>query len=393
MSKVVCRVGKIKSFSKIGKAGKHNYRLDSEALRNHINQEMTKFNEVLFGSNDLIADCKARINQADKCANGKLRSNAVLAVEMILSASPAFFNDPENPDNLDNWKKANIDWLKKEYGPNFVNAVLHRDESTEHIHAFIIPIDADNKLNCRCILGGRDTLKNLQTNSYEAVKHLGLKRGTPKIITGAVHKQPSVWHGEQQEIAKDEKSITKAIDKVPVVKSNILGYVKAEEAHEHYTTKTKEEVKKATPKKIISLTNDNKELKAQELLHRKDKKKAKAEKELAEKIAEEEKSKAKNSEQILVETTAIYTENLKVAEANAYKTAMEFLNRPENKNRLQLAEKLPSRKKIELFDFLQNEMKKEFSLKNVDKVNVEKQVNKLREKILSPNNKNNGLSL
>lgn len=392
MSKVVCRVQKIKSFSKIGKASNHNYRYKNEVDRQHL--DLSKSNLCIHGSQDLLQDCKNRLDQADKNANGKFRTNAVLAVEMILSASPDFFNNPEKPEILDQWIKANVAWLKDQYGPNFVNAVVHLDEQTPHIHAIIIPIDDRNKLNCRCILGGRDTLKLLQDNSHEAVKHLGLERGTPKDITGATHKKTAEWRKEQLEIDLDKKSLTKAIDKVPVIETNFTKLIHVDKAHEYYTKKTKEAVKKATPNKILSLTNDNKDLKEQELLHRKAKDKANAEKEIAEKLAEEQKLNAEKSEEILIETTKIYEDSLKVAEKNAYKIALDFLQRPENKSKLEVARKATPQVRIKIAKAFEIEMQKEFELKNISKEDSQKAITKMRDKVNNiEKKKDKGLSI
>ena len=43
-----------------------------------------------------------------------------------------------------------MEYLQSEYGENAINAVLHLDEQTPHIHAFITPIENKNgiyKLN------------------------------------------------------------------------------------------------------------------------------------------------------------------------------------------------------------------------------------------------------
>ena len=386
MSFVVARVAKIKSFSTIGKAANHNFRLKSEYEREHVNRNI-KANILVHGSTDLLKDCKERINQADKKADGTIRSNAVLAVEMILSASPDFFNNPDKPENLDEWTKANVAWLKEQYGPNFVNAVVHLDEQTPHIHAFIIPIDERNKLNCRCILGGRDTLKNLQSNAYEAVKHLGLERGISKATTGATHKKTSQWRKEQLAIDLDKISLTNAIDTVPIIQSSFTKLITVEKAHEYYTSETKKAVKNATPSKILSLTNASKVSQANEKKYKKEMILFEEEKVAALKIAEEEKLNAEKSEEILIETTRIYNESLKVAEKNAYKIALDFLSKVENKSKLATAKKATPQTRIKIAKALETSMTKEFELKNVSKDIAEKEILKMRDKVLNTVNK------
>lgn len=405
MSKVVCRVSKVKSFASIKKAQNHNFRDQSIANRQHIDPTIN--NELLFGSVNLAQDCKARIDQADKTSTGKIRSNAVLAVEMILSASPDFFNDPENPQNLDEWTKANVAWLKKEYGPNFVNAVLHKDEQTPHIHAFIIPIDDRNKLNCRAILSGRESLTKLQTNAYDAVKHLGLERGISKDITGATHKKSSDWIKEQLEIDKDKKSFSKAIDKIPVIETGFTKLINIDKAHEYYTEKAKEAVKKSIPSKILSLANDNKDLKEQELLHRKakqkekeEKEKAQLEKEKAVQIAEKEKEKTetfiKENINKVDELTIEYNKYLKVAEKNAIEFALKiadnFYKKPETKDKLKLLDNAKQPTRIKIFDYLNKELTKELESKNIDPKKNDI-ANALKKHFNSKNNKTDEIKL
>ncbi len=94
-----------------------------------------------------------------------IRQNAVLCVEMLLTASPEYFrpNEPERagfyePERLEDWQQAVRKWLDDEYGDRIVRAELHLDESTPHIHAYLVPLDERGKLNCRGIFGGRQKL-------------------------------------------------------------------------------------------------------------------------------------------------------------------------------------------------------------------------------------------
>lgn len=263
MSKVVCRIQKLHSMQQIGKAGSHNFRKKSEANREHLKPKYK--NKTLIGSDDLVSDVKNRLDEAQKNANGDFRSNAVLAVEMILSASPEYFTDRAA---LDKWVEKNVTWLKSQYGDNCVNAVLHLDEQTPHIHVFIVPLDSKKKLNCREFFGGREKMKLLQDQSYLAVKELGIERGIPKEITGATHKKTKEWRKEQIQMDVEKTSFQESIEKMTCITSNITGLVKAEKADKYYKQLALETVKntyvprlKKSIKIAAKLITENKELK------------------------------------------------------------------------------------------------------------------------------------
>ena len=114
----------------------------------------------------------------------KIRTDAVYAVEILLTASPEYFR-PDDPskygdyqsDRLADWTAATIKWLKQEYGDKIVRAELHLDEATPHIHAYLVPTDENGQLNCKKIFGGRAKMFAFQDNYAAAMKPLGLERG------------------------------------------------------------------------------------------------------------------------------------------------------------------------------------------------------------------------
>ena len=116
--------------------------------------------------------------------NRKIRTDAVYAVEILLTASPEYFR-PDDPskygeyqqDKLDGWMEASQKWLGDEYGDRIVRAELHLDEATPHIHAYLVPVDERGQLNCKKIFGGRAKMFAFQDSYAAATKHLGLERG------------------------------------------------------------------------------------------------------------------------------------------------------------------------------------------------------------------------
>lgn len=191
MAQVSLRIQKLKCGNIAG-ATKHNQRKYSP---DNADPERSVLNETPIGTGDLDQLVFSRIKDlgAQYIESGKNAS--VIAVEMVLSASPEFFrDDPADVGNFDQrkmeqWRDANLKFLTEKYGDNLVRVDVHLDEATPHMHAIITPlVDKQRKIR------GQDAYKNvtvldakhmfnrselikLQTEGAEAVAHLGIERG------------------------------------------------------------------------------------------------------------------------------------------------------------------------------------------------------------------------
>ena len=174
----VLRIQKLKSWGDIAGADAHNYR---ERETPNADAERTPNNPTFAGDpgRDAVEAVKTAIG------NQNIRKNAVLAVEMLLSASPEHFrpDDTGKAGSYDlsrawEWAETSAQWLRERYGNRVIKAVMHLDEATPHLHATIVPLDDKGKLNCRALFGGtRHTLTDLQTDYAKAVEKLGIERG------------------------------------------------------------------------------------------------------------------------------------------------------------------------------------------------------------------------
>ncbi|WP_418354756.1 plasmid recombination protein, partial [Shewanella chilikensis] len=54
---------------------------------------------------------------------------------------------------------------------------MHRDETSPHLRAFVVPITADGRLSAKDYIGNRQKMTADQTSFAKAVQHLGLERG------------------------------------------------------------------------------------------------------------------------------------------------------------------------------------------------------------------------
>jgi Plasmid recombination enzyme len=178
----IARIAKLKQGN-IASSGMHvaRRRVTPNADKSRLDN-----NQTLIHNNDrhlpLHEVVNAKIHSTPQLR--KIRTDAVYAVEMLLTASPEYFrpDDPSKygdyqPERVEQWSDATIKWLTKEYGDRIVRASLHLDEATPHIHAYLVPTDENGQLNCKKIFGGRTKMFAFQDSYAEGTKHLGLERG------------------------------------------------------------------------------------------------------------------------------------------------------------------------------------------------------------------------
>lgn len=186
MAYAVIRMAKIKSNANAGGLNAHIERTMDVP---NADPELSRYNQRLVGSGDLLADLKARHEALGYGKDGKeIRKNGVLANEFILTSSrEAFptekrngyllFADEKSRQRWEGFKDASKKFLEDRYGKeNLINFSIHMDELTPHIHAVITPV-INGKLNSKAIFGLRSDMQQLQTDFAKAVAHLGLERG------------------------------------------------------------------------------------------------------------------------------------------------------------------------------------------------------------------------
>lgn len=169
MGTTILRFEKIKNLENIKQAGFH-YRRQHKKTPN-ANPNLRKLNRYFHGSNNLVDDVNNRLKTLDKLP----RKNAVLAMEGILQLSPELIkpDGKEDIEVLKVWFNQSRRWLKEQFGENLVNAVLHRDEQTPHIHFVVVPlVDKNGKrsLSARDMFG-KSELSRMQKSYYEAMEN------------------------------------------------------------------------------------------------------------------------------------------------------------------------------------------------------------------------------
>lgn len=152
----------------IGGSLAHNYR-----LRNTPNADPLRLKN---NEHDLKTALQVRTAIEQRLPE-KTRKNAVLAVEYLMTASPDWDGWKNKEKEKEFFQRAR-EWLIEKHGAeNVISTSIHRDETTPHLVAYVVPIDSKGNLNCREFLGGKSKLSEMQTTFHNKVKHLGLNRG------------------------------------------------------------------------------------------------------------------------------------------------------------------------------------------------------------------------
>ena len=197
-NKAILRVQKLKSADQLRRSLLHTYREQPtpnadpmQTVNNYLSDTRTGLtSEEIYGGYfgkppPLKRHSDRVMRRFSKMLPDKVRKNAVLAIEYLITASPDAkpVLDAKNKDEgaIGSLYFADtLQWIRAKHGAENVLAyALHRDETTPHLVVYVVPKDDKGKLNCRQFLGGtKNRLSELQDEFFEevAVKH-GLERG------------------------------------------------------------------------------------------------------------------------------------------------------------------------------------------------------------------------
>jgi len=310
---------KVKERQNFTGMANHNFRIhltQKEAKR--IDRSRSHLNRVLLNplgvDKSNAKDLAQKIDGHYKKIGATVKANSVLAIDLVLTTSPEFFQDekgnswhqggkirPEFEKKIDDWVSTQIDFVKKQFGESAIkSAVLHLDETTPHIHFLITP-EQTKELKYKNQYGAQSKIvtslnadrwnpnwwKGLLTNYEKANKKFGLKKGQE----GSMSKNVPL------------KEFTKAVSEASKADySKVIEKVISDFGDDLSMLNTRDGVKKLLHEKLLPTLNpmlkQNKALKKVLSLDR-----AKEYKKLKDLIAENEKLKAE-----LLEKRPLYIE-------------------------------------------------------------------------------------
>lgn len=183
MGFAILRTQKLKSGIAVRRSMKHAFREqdtpNADPARHQENTHLGAANvdEALAKFNALLP--------------AKVRSNAVLAVEYLITGSPEDMKGKSRQEQ-DAYFRDSLKWLQQKHGAqNVVYAGIHRDEMTPHMYAYVVPLDRQGKLNCRAFLGGAQALREMQTDFAQQV---GQQHGLQRGLEGSKARHTSIQH-------------------------------------------------------------------------------------------------------------------------------------------------------------------------------------------------------
>lgn len=139
---------------------------------NSVNRERSGLNLSLIQSHNWMQDINAEINRA----GAHTRSNSVVALDTLYTASPQFFDD-KTQEQTEHFFKECLQFHQEHFG-HIISAVIHYDETTPHLHVVSVPLTQDDRLSARDVIGNRAKMSRTQDMFYEQVgKVYGLDRG------------------------------------------------------------------------------------------------------------------------------------------------------------------------------------------------------------------------
>lgn len=140
---------------------------------NRVNREQSELNLPLIQSDNWTQDIRAEIERA----GARTRSNSVIALDTLYTASPTFFEGKTQKQTEDFFRDC-LQFHQRQFG-HIISAVIHYDETTPHLHVVSVPLTADSRLSAREIVGNKQNLSRLQDEFFEQVgRGYGLERGT-----------------------------------------------------------------------------------------------------------------------------------------------------------------------------------------------------------------------
>ena len=207
----ILRTAKLKSFGNVGGSLSHTYRT----------RETTNADPDRADTNEHSHSSPAEVMQAlrDRLPD-KYRKDAVIGLEYFVGASPQWF-DGKTREQQDAYFRESIDWLEKRHGKeNVIGWSIHRDETSPHLVAYVVPISDRGTLNAKQWTGGAAVLSKMQT---DFAKNVGARNDLERGIEGSkAHHQTIKGFYAQIGQAGQQIIVSPAMTEPKVLKKNLF---------------------------------------------------------------------------------------------------------------------------------------------------------------------------
>ena len=187
MPYTILRFKKLKGGA-IGSCERHNER-KKEIYKSNPDIDIEKSKQNYHIIDPPKYTYKRKVDDLIKTSQCKTRKDSVKLVETIITASPEFMKKLSLEEQKEYFKRATDFMIDKIGKQNIISAVVHMDESNPHMHIVFCPINKENKLSAKSILGNQKSLSEWQTDYYECMheRWQELERGKSSIETKRKH--------------------------------------------------------------------------------------------------------------------------------------------------------------------------------------------------------------
>ena len=196
---------KVGSVANIERHQRHRDRLRNRAHpeREDENRTWKRYDETMYKT------VRKAIKEQERTTGRKVRKDANVLCELVLTFSP----EMEGQVNLPDWVRANFAWVRKTFGKGkMIRADLNRDETTTHLHCFVIMTDEQGRFNSSRFFNKKKQIIEMQDSYADAMAPFGLERGISKEQTGTIHQTLNEW--KKAECERLEKELAELADNV-----------------------------------------------------------------------------------------------------------------------------------------------------------------------------------
>ena len=238
-----CEKRKMQACGGIHEENNRDAEKQKEFVASDIDWSKTNNNIYFVKSDNFKSDIEAELHSH---GIDKWRKDAVTFIDGLYTASPEFFQD-KKPEEIEKYFKDCLEYHKQTYGDHVINAVVHLDEATPHMHVISVPIiekeapepefdenmgvpkptKKSYKLSAKELMGSIKDYCERQDSFYEQVtKQYGLERGETKKPEER-REHLTVLEYKEQETAKQIEQLDKDIKTKEARLTSIDGEIKA----------------------------------------------------------------------------------------------------------------------------------------------------------------------
>ena len=179
MGYAVVHMMKIKSGA-IGGIQSHNNREHEPKTNPDVDMSRSEDNYDLVLCSNYKKSIKEKLSNLVK-SNRAIRKDAVVVCNFIVTSDSATM-EALGADRQREFFEDSVKWFSNRYGADrILNATVHMDETTPHLHIGVVPITQDGRLSAKAIFT-KTEMKAIQT---EFARDVGEKYGLERGVEGS----------------------------------------------------------------------------------------------------------------------------------------------------------------------------------------------------------------